>query len=729
MCKFYFLFFILFQLTTVQASEPAVGPVTVTGVSNSLSDTSGNSSVVEIYGGVAGNPTCLTDNGANTSTCDSCALVNNTLSACNQRSIYPALKVTISFTTSVAIGAAGATGNAKAELYMVAGSTAGTLTGVPIVANQTLTLPVAAGTQVSFTTTWGAICGAAGLPATCTAPTLTDNGVATATLAFGIDTSGNSSGSVEIDETRKILAKIQIIPPASTALKQNYCGGSGSGIGICGVNLRAGDNKAVLKNFTAQIGPDPSGYPWDGVVFFPVPISPPGPPAETAAYNNFKTNLFTPHVLSIVVAGTDATVADPNITGLQNYQEYCFIYASKNVTQNIYRFVIESPIQTSPPPGACVTPSEVVGLLHDKHCFISTAAFGSDMAPEVQTFREFRNKFLLTNSFGKTFVHFYNKLSPPIANVIAESDILRAITRTFLYPLLFFVHLSLNYGLIVALFVLAVFLIIAFKVRQMVRYKKTFLIVLILLLAPFLKAEPLEQTKTVIHPDGAAEGLVRIDKEGNYIYDLKRPLKHESGNIRVGQSKPPDISIDITPAGGGAVQTYHFKDFYDSSSNLLFGYDYEWFPYITHGKLGLQGGVSFSSTKGHGRLVSNPTISSEEEFSFYMVPVTLGAVYRLQYTDRQVLAPYVSGGGSFLLLAEKREDKGQPDYAGGFGFYASGGMLLNLSYFNEDLGYSLESEYGISNLWLSLEIKVVEVQASAFSFSSQYLNAGLSFDF
>jgi hypothetical protein len=74
-------------------------------------------------------------------------------------------------------------------------------------------------------------------------------------------------------------------------------------------------------------------------------------------------------------------------------------------------------------------------------CFIATAAFGSSMDPNVWTLRVFRDNYLLTNPMGRAFVQFYYSVSPYIADVIAESEFLRAITRALLVPVIYFVSL------------------------------------------------------------------------------------------------------------------------------------------------------------------------------------------------------------------------------------------------------------------------------------------------
>jgi hypothetical protein len=80
-------------------------------------------------------------------------------------------------------------------------------------------------------------------------------------------------------------------------------------------------------------------------------------------------------------------------------------------------------------------------------CFIATAAYGSYMADEVKILREFRDKYLLTNSIGRKFViRFYYRYSPPIAKYIAKYELLKAITRIILLPMIY----SIKYPFILA---------------------------------------------------------------------------------------------------------------------------------------------------------------------------------------------------------------------------------------------------------------------------------------
>lgn len=68
-------------------------------------------------------------------------------------------------------------------------------------------------------------------------------------------------------------------------------------------------------------------------------------------------------------------------------------------------------------------------------CFIATAAWGSALDPHVDTLREFRDRYLMTNRWGRAFVAFYYRHSQPLADFIALRPWLRTFVRWLLTPL------------------------------------------------------------------------------------------------------------------------------------------------------------------------------------------------------------------------------------------------------------------------------------------------------
>jgi hypothetical protein len=79
-------------------------------------------------------------------------------------------------------------------------------------------------------------------------------------------------------------------------------------------------------------------------------------------------------------------------------------------------------------------------------CIIATAAYGSEMAPEVAYMRHVRDGMIGSNGFGRHLVAGWNSLyyswSPPIAGWISGSEALRACSRLLLLPLVAIVHLT-----------------------------------------------------------------------------------------------------------------------------------------------------------------------------------------------------------------------------------------------------------------------------------------------
>lgn len=73
-------------------------------------------------------------------------------------------------------------------------------------------------------------------------------------------------------------------------------------------------------------------------------------------------------------------------------------------------------------------------------CFIATATYGSEIAPEVALLRYFRDAQVLRTSAGRSFMQafnaFYYSFSPQVASFISANGIVRSSMKVILYPLI-----------------------------------------------------------------------------------------------------------------------------------------------------------------------------------------------------------------------------------------------------------------------------------------------------
>jgi hypothetical protein len=105
----------------------------------------------------------------------------------------------------------------------------------------------------------------------------------------------------------------------------------------------------------------------------------------------------------------------------------------------------KEPTTTPPPPvcgpgthlekGQCVPDTKGGG-----GCLIATAAFGSELAPQVQMLRELRDNTILSTTSGTAFMtgfnQFYYSFSPTIADWERENPIFQEVVRISITPLL-----------------------------------------------------------------------------------------------------------------------------------------------------------------------------------------------------------------------------------------------------------------------------------------------------
>lgn len=101
-------------------------------------------------------------------------------------------------------------------------------------------------------------------------------------------------------------------------------------------------------------------------------------------------------------------------------------------------------VKTVPGPTETVTTTVSQGL--GLRCLIATAAYGSEIAPQVQALREFRDGFVMKtfagSSFMEVFNSFYYSWSPYIAEAEYKNDALRNIVKSTIYPLIYSLDLS-----------------------------------------------------------------------------------------------------------------------------------------------------------------------------------------------------------------------------------------------------------------------------------------------
>ncbi len=81
-----------------------------------------------------------------------------------------------------------------------------------------------------------------------------------------------------------------------------------------------------------------------------------------------------------------------------------------------------------------------IKYMQQGRCIIATAAYGSELEPEVQLLRDFRDQRLMSTFAGSGFMTvfnaFYYSFSPQIAEIVASNSIIAELTRIIISPLI-----------------------------------------------------------------------------------------------------------------------------------------------------------------------------------------------------------------------------------------------------------------------------------------------------
>lgn len=234
-------------------------------------------------------------------------------------------------------------------------------------------------------------------------------------------------------------------------------------------------------------------------------------------------------------------------------------------------------------------------------------------------------------------------------------------------------------------------------------------------------------TVTVPHPR-AEKGLIRIEKDGSYIFKTKIFDKSKAGSLKFGTMAPPKITAE----GNSSIT---FDSMYGSQkiSGILF--DFEWQPFSRFGRLGLQLGFGLFNARGNGMFKGQTNqggearTQAEEIYNLYMVPMSLFGVYRFEYVRNQWIVPFINGGVTYYGLAEIRDDGKKQNINGAAAVGGGGGVHFSISALDRQKAFSIGQEYGIADLWLTVEARVLKGLSSEKDFTSTGVNVGITVDY
>jgi len=123
------------------------------------------------------------------------------------------------------------------------------------------------------------------------------------------------------------------------------------------------------------------------------------------------------------------------------------------------------------------------------------------MADDIAALKEFRDKVLLKNSLGRSFVKFYYKVSQPLADYLGGHETLRTATRLLLMPVVYGVKCPTTSVLMFLLAVVAITLTLKKYGRRSQVQSSPFRVTLCFVGSTLCKGHSGLRGKTVLHTE------------------------------------------------------------------------------------------------------------------------------------------------------------------------------------------------------------------------------------
>lgn len=351
-------------------------------------------------------------------------------------------------------------------------------------------------------------------------------------------------------------------------------------------------------------------------------------------------------------------------------------------------------------------------------CFVATATYGNYDHPFVVILRNFRDSTLAHSSWGRSFISWYYANSPGLAAFIAEHESARFVSYIALAPLVAFAAVweyTTFLGKLALLLALGMITVMRRRRRRHGQPQAE-------------QAQPAHKRRLVTAVATVAV-LLCFGATANaqpYWDELNEPLDGGPGSelptwnfeIKAGPYFPgidDEFSGDTTP----------FKDVFGDDWNIMTFFVLDHYFSVSRGQLGITASVGYTDhtanafeVDGNGNIDENMTRSAGDKTSFRLIPMSLGAVYRLTELDdryRIPIIPYAKASLAYYLWmftapsGDASEVMGNKGRGGSLGFQGTIGIALRAERLDPEAELSLRTEMGVEHAGFFAELQMAQV--------------------
>lgn len=220
-----------------------------------------------------------------------------------------------------------------------------------------------------------------------------------------------------------------------------------------------------------------------------------------------------------------------------------------------------------------------------------------------------------------------------------------------------------------------------------------------------------------------------LNSSDNYVSQNSKYKRNESKHsghtysFRGGALGSPDLVNEKS--------NFSFEDIYGDGQKAIIFFDFAWNAFKKFGHLNLKLGTGIYWGSGAGKFTNpslNPNTTPPEDFTFLLMPNFFSLQYKLQFSRKPWLVPYIEGGIGYFTFAELRDD-GERKYGGALASAITGGIQLSLNWLEPYSAANLDRDYGVNNTWFIIEYKSIIGLNKNYDFSSSVINGGFAIEF